>query len=75
MASFKTHCSLTVHCIILPDITGKDNVDHLPILISENGINKRLGVPKRITGTGEAMANTIMVTLFDWGVTDRIQSL
>jgi len=57
-ASFNPNCSLTVHWDgkILPDITGKDNVDRLPILVSGDGECKLLNVPKLESGTGEAMS-------------------
>lgn len=51
-----------------------DNVDHLTILVSGSGINKLLDVSKLNTGT-EAMVSFIVDTLFDFGVTECIQSL
>jgi len=60
---------------ILPDITGKDNVDRLPILVSGDGVSKLLSVPKLESGTGEAISNAVIESLFDWSITDRVQSL
>lgn len=75
--SFNPNCPLTVHWDgkILPDITGKDNVDRLPILVSGYGVSKLLNVPKLESGTGEAMLNAVIDSLFDWSVTDHVQSL
>ncbi|KAE9523786.1 hypothetical protein AGLY_015846 [Aphis glycines] len=75
--SFKPDCPLTVHWDgkILPDITGKDNVDRLPILVSGDGVSKLLSVPKLESGTGEAISNAVIASLFDWSITDRVQSL
>lgn len=74
MVSFKPDCPFTVHWDgkILSDITSRDNFDRLSNLVSENGVNKFFGIPKLITGTGEAIANVIMVTLFDWAITHHI---
>ncbi|KAF0708425.1 Uncharacterized protein FWK35_00031509, partial [Aphis craccivora] len=60
--SFKPDCPLTVHWDgkILPDITGKDNVDRLPILVSGDGVSKLLSVPKLESGTGEAISNAVI---------------
>ena len=73
--SFNPNCPLTVHWDgkILPDITGKDNVDRLPILVSGYGVSKLLNVPKPESGIGEAMSNAVIDSLFDWGITDRVQ--
>ncbi|KAE9536730.1 hypothetical protein AGLY_006963, partial [Aphis glycines] len=75
--SFKPDCPLTVHWDgkILPDITGKDNVDRLPILVSGDGVSKLLSVPKLESGTGKAISNAVIASLFDWSITDHVQSL
>ena len=52
---------LTVHWDgkLLEDITGKETVDRLPVLISGLGVDQLLGVPKLLAGTGEAMASAV----------------
>lgn len=60
---------------ILPDITGIDNVNRLPILVSGDGVCKLFNVLKLESGTGEVMSNAVIESLLDWGITDRIQSL
>ena len=52
---------------ILKDLTGKDLVDRLPVIVSELETNQLLGVPKLISGTGEAQATAANQLLEDWG--------
>lgn len=68
MTLYKPDCSLTVHWDdkILPDIINNDNF---------NEVKKLFGIPKFIFGTREAMANIFVDTLFNWIITDSIQSL
>jgi hypothetical protein len=40
----------------MSDITGHENVERLPIIVSGGGISKLLSVPKLTSGTGEATA-------------------
>ena len=41
---------------ILPEMRGQGKVDRLPILVSGDGMEKLLGVPKLAAGTGEQEA-------------------
>ena len=50
---------------MLPDVTGMDKVDRLPVLISGGKVSKLLGVPKIPSGTGKAMADAVMGCLED----------
>ena len=45
---FPPNVPLTVHCDgkLLPDITGRENFDRLPVLVTGAGIEQLLGVPK-----------------------------
>jgi len=38
---------------LLPDFTGKEEVDWLPVILSGGGMCKLIGVPKLAEGTGE----------------------
>ncbi|KAL4090669.1 hypothetical protein QTP88_025463 [Uroleucon formosanum] len=69
--------SITIHWDgkLLLALTGKYNVDRLPIVASCNGKEQLLGVPALDIGTGVDQANTIFQTLEDWCVTDNIQAL
>jgi len=44
--SIQTRLTLTVHWDgkLMPDLTGRDNVDRLPILVSTMGETKLLGI-------------------------------
>lgn len=44
---------------ILPDITGKDKVDRIPVILSQRSGSQLLGVPKLQSGTGIAQANAV----------------
>jgi len=51
----------------LKDLTGKKLVDRLPVIVSGLETNQLLGVPKLISGTGEAQATAVNQLLEDWG--------
>jgi len=53
---------------LLKDLTGKELVDCLPVIVSGLETNQLLGVPKLISGTGEAQATAVNQLLEDWGV-------
>lgn len=65
---------LTVHWDgkLLPDLTGKEKVDRLPILVSGAGVDQLLKVPKLPNGTGEATAMAVFAAIEDWGLNTRI---
>ena len=68
--SFKPSVPLTVYwdSKIVPAVNGGPAVDHLPVLVSGDGVEKLLAVPSLPNGTGEATANVIVTTFEDWGV-------
>ncbi|XP_050527117.1 uncharacterized protein LOC126897501 [Daktulosphaira vitifoliae] len=57
---------------ILPDILGTDKVDRLPVLVSADGKEKLLGVPKLVRGTGANAANAVYNVLSEWGLENKI---
>jgi len=61
---------LTVHWDgkLLKDLTGKELVDRLHVIVSGLETNQLLGVPKLISGTGEAQVTAVNQLLEDWGV-------
>jgi hypothetical protein len=75
--TFTSDIALTVHWDgkLMPDITGHENVDRLPIIISGGGMYKLLAVPKLNSGTGEAMATAVYEALQDWNLCDRVQAM
>ena len=60
---------------LLPDLTGKEKVDRLPVLVSGEGTMKLLSVPLLPSGTGTAIANAVFASLDDWGLTNRVQGM
>ena len=80
-ASIKNDFSVDVPLVVhwdgklLQDLTGKKHVDRLPILVSGYGVNKLLGVPKLVGGTGENTANAVSGALHEWGVADRVVAM
>jgi len=68
MAEFVPDYPLVVHWDgkILPEITGIGEVDRLPVLVSGDGTEKLLGVPKVASGTSENEANAVYNLLQKW---------
>lgn len=50
-------------------------MDRIAILVSGDGVDKLLAVPKLTSGTGQAQADAVMEVLRDWEVEDRIVAL
>jgi hypothetical protein len=60
---------------MLPDLTGKDHVERLPVLISGQGVQKLLGIPKLQRGTGENAASAVADCVEEWGVLGQIKAM
>ena len=73
---FKDDVPPTVHWDgkMMSDISGRDSVDRLPVVISGLGVDQLLCVPKIATGTGENMATSVCDAIEDWGVTNNNKS-
>ncbi|KAJ8412029.1 hypothetical protein AAFF_G00142960 [Aldrovandia affinis] len=56
----------------MQDLTTKENVDRLPILVSGNGTVQLLNVPKLPNGTCSEIAKAVVGALKDWDLTERI---
>lgn len=69
-SSFHTDVPLTVHWDgkLLPDLTGRTEVDRLPILITGLGIEKLLAAPILTKGSGQHMCEATMKALNDWKI-------
>jgi len=59
----------------LRDLTGKELVDRLPVIVAGDGVNQLLGVPKLTSSTGEAQASAVACLIENWGLVDRIASM
>lgn len=57
---------------LLPEITGKNKVDRLPVYVSDINGEQLLGVPQLSSSTGTEMADAIYELLIDWSVDDNI---
>jgi hypothetical protein len=72
-SSFEPTCPLVIHWDgkILPAIFGEGSVDRLPVLVSGDGMDKLLGVPKVSSGTGEIEANAVYKLVVEWQLIER----
>ena len=68
-ADFASSVPLTVHWDgkVMEDLTTREHVDRLPVLISGVGVEQLLGVPKLPSGTGEAQTAAVMHCIEGWG--------
>ena len=76
-AEFQTYGHpLTIHWDgkLMEDLTGNKKVDRLPIVVSTDGVDQILAVPKLSAGTGQAMCDAIMQTIEEWNIQDDIRS-
>jgi len=60
---------------ILPDITGKKNVDRLPVIATAPNIEQLLGVPELSSGTGREISSAVYDTLHEWSLLDIVQAV
>ena len=60
---------------MLPDITGKELADRLPILVSGDGVDQLLAVPKLPSRSGEATAVAVQKAALSWGVSDNVKAI
>ena len=76
-ASFSPQGPLTVHWDgkLLPDLTGQEKVDRLPVIVTGVDIDQLLGVPKLKSGTGQAQADAVVACLEDWNVSTNVKGL
>lgn len=77
VGTFQPQCPLVVHWDgkILPNIFGSGKVDRLPVLVSGDGNEKLLGVPKLTAGTGENEADAVHSLLEKWNITESVQAM
>lgn len=76
-ANFDPSVPLAVHWDgkMLPDITGSEQVDRLPVLVSGFHVEQLLGVPKLPNGTGEATSNAVVTMVHEWGVENQVRAM
>ena len=60
----------------MPDLTGQEAVDRLPVIVSSSdGDSKLLGVPKIKSGTGQAQARAVFEVLKQWDIEGKVQGM
>jgi hypothetical protein len=76
-AELRVDVPLTVHWDgkLIPDLTGKQLVDRLPIIVSGVGVSQLLTVDKLTSGTGQAQADAVINALKEWGIEDSVRAL
>ena len=77
---FKPDASVVVHWDgkLLPDLTGREKVDRLPILVSlcgGGGGTQLLSVPKLLAGTRAEQAYAVFEALNDWQIAANVEGL
>ena len=72
--SFQAFFSLSIYLDgkIIADITNTKESELLPIFVSEDVVNKLLGVQRLLSGKGEDVATAFVSCLEDWGVAERV---
>ena len=74
---FRTEDRYVVHWDgkVLSDISEKKSVDRIAILLSVNGIDQLLGVPKADSGTAHQQASAVISTLNQWNVASYVKAM
>src|SRR5678815_928754 len=77
LKDFKTNCPLQIHWDgkLMEDITGHENIERLPVLISGLGVDKLLGVPKLTRGTGKNIADAIYQLVLQWDISKQVECM
>jgi len=50
------------------DLTSREHVDRLPVIVTGQGISQLLAVPRIASSTGQAQATAVKQCLDEWGV-------
>lgn len=58
----------------MPNLTGKEKTDRLPIIVSHLNGSQLLGVPELSSGTGKNTANAVYDILRDWDIVNKVQA-
>lgn len=60
---------------MLPDITGNELVERLPVLVSGYEVEQLLGVPKLPNGTGEAISSAVLTMVQEWRIESQVKAI
>ena len=74
---FKTEGPLTIHWDgkMLEDISGKQQVERLPVLVSGSVEEQLLGIPKLVSSTGAFIASAVFREISSWNLNDYIRAM
>ena len=61
--------------MLIPNITGTETVDRLPVLVTTIGPTLLLAMQKIVCETEEAQAKTIFFVLKDWSLENKVQGV
>jgi len=76
-SAFNPTAPLIVHWDgkLLPDVTGHEKVDRLPVIVTGTDTDRLLGVPKLASGTGQAQADAVVDCLKEWNISQKVRGL
>lgn len=57
----------------MPDLSKREKIDRIAIVITYDNKEKLLGIPKTIDGTGNEMAKTIFKVLQEWKIESQVK--
>lgn len=60
---------------LLPEIAGKEKVERLPIIVTHNGSEQLIAVPKLDGGHGDEIADGIILSLLNWNLCDSVEAI
>jgi len=60
---------------ILTIITGKSNIDRLPVVATAPGVEQLLGVPGLTSCMGSEVSSAVYDILLEWSLEDKIQAM
>lgn len=69
--------TITVHWDgkLLPSMTNKEQVDRIAIIVTYDGCEKLIGIPKLSSGSGKNQALSVFQVLEEWNLIDQVQVL
>ena len=76
-ADFLGDCPFVVHWDgkLLWDLTTKEHVDRLPVIVTGNGVSQLLKVAKLSNGTGLQQAKAVVEALDDWDLKQKVVAM
>ena len=57
---------------LMTDLTGKEHIDRLPVIVTGVGVSQLLKVSRLPNGTGDKQSTAVVEALQEWNVQDRV---